>query len=175
MVAAGPSGGANMTGEFARVVELLETANSGERALFVAGVAERHLATYEALPADRQLPLVVGMRPLLDHVWTAACGDQTVFKQVARGLAEFYLSPYFDNEPDDFTDAYSPVADAVAVAAECYLHKCVHFPLRAIYFGADAAVEALSTDDELPDQRAADAVTDAEFARQLRDLELIRT
>jgi hypothetical protein len=140
-----------------------------QRTLFAAGVAERLLATHEAQPVDSRQDFTVRLRPLLDDVWAAACGDQTVAREITRRLGQFYASELDDEDADE--DA----AAAVLHAAECYAHGTVEYAVwvsdRAA-FAADESVQAGYRGDWAPAGESAGAIQ-RELDRQWRDLDLI--
>lgn len=184
----------------ATVATRLAAASEGERAVFATGTAERLLRAHEALPPSVRRPFTIGLRPLLDAVWTGALGDAAAFAEVKRAVAAHYMSEHFHNSgqdgpdgPDGPDDAEELAAAAVLCAALTYLHGCDDFAVRA----GGLAVEAVRAGDALPGPHgdgadgadgadAADAAGDGgghaddpeellaeEVRRQLRDLDLV--
>jgi hypothetical protein len=154
------------------VADRLGAASDGERVVFAAGVAQRLLQAHEGLPAGEQREFTLGLRPLLDAVWSGALGQKAAFGPVKRALASFYLSDYCHNDGEDGPDdADEPAAAAVLHAAGAYLHGCADFAVFASGRAVEAADElARDTDDfaDDPDEFLAE-----ELRRQLRDLDLI--
>lgn len=160
------------------VTARLAAASEGERTVFATGVAERLLRAHEALPPDGRRPFTVGLRPLLDAVWTGALGDAAAFADVKQAVGAHYLSDYFHNYGQDGPDdADEHAAAAVLCAALTYLHGCADFAVRA----GGRAVEAVDTGDGYEGDEGygevyADDPEEAlaeEVRRQLRDLDLI--
>lgn len=159
----------------ASVQERLGPMNDGQQGMFSCAVAERLMRSHEALPEDDRRPFTLSLRPLLDACWGIACGDQTQFSVIKRGLGEFYLSEYCHNEgqtgPDD---AGEPAAAAVLLAAQFAMHGCAQFALWARLRGEEAADEAgWESDEELDEDTHDDELVHVELRRQLKDLDLI--
>jgi hypothetical protein len=137
-----------------------------QRALFAVGVAERLWQAHKAGPAH---DFTVRLRPLLDDLWAAACGDQTSARGITQRLGQFYASELDDEDADE--DA----AAAVLHAAECYVHGTVEYAVwvsdRAA-FAADETVQAGYHGDWAPTGESAGAIQ-RELDRQWRDLDLI--
>jgi hypothetical protein len=154
----------------------LRSTDRTERMVFVASVAERWMADHEARPADEQQPFTVGLRPLLDDVWRAACGDQTAFRGISDALGRFYLSEYSHNDGQDGPDdADDDAAAAVLYAAEHYMHGFADFAVVVSSRGVEAAsfrVQMLA-DDGAGDEDEDNLAMLRELELQERELDLI--
>jgi hypothetical protein len=156
----------------AQISQRLAETPPEQRVLFAAGVAERLLAAHERRPAARQSSFTLGLRPLLDDVWAAACGDQTVARNISQRLGQFYISDLYSGSTgstdktdktgntgntgstdrtgstgntggkDSDEDAEEDAAAAVLHAAECYVHGTVEY---AVWAGDRAAFAADET------------------------------
>ncbi|MFJ8043276.1 hypothetical protein ACIRBX_22555 [Kitasatospora sp. NPDC096147] len=164
----------------AAVEARLIAASSGERAVFAAGVAERLLASHEALPAHEHDPFTLSLRPLLEHVWAGALGDATASRAVRRGVAEIMLGDHGHHDgpygPYGPRDEHEPAAAAVLDAAHAHLFGCRDFASWV----SGHAVAALDHDPdgaEWPDHEipGIDEAIATELRRQVRDLDLIAT
>jgi hypothetical protein len=158
-----------------QVQKRLAGMSAGQRCVFAAGVAERLMHSHEALPPDRQEDYTLSLRPLLDAVWDAACGNQTAFSEIKQALGEFYLSEYCHNDGQDGPDdADQSAAAAVLLAAESYMHGCLDFALDVSHRGVEAADNAGYEHDEAPGpDDDPDELIVSEMHRQLRDLDLL--
>jgi hypothetical protein len=159
----------------ANVYQRLADMNNGQQAMFACAVAERLLSRHEALPSEQQAEFTIGLRPLLNAAWDMACGDQTQFTSLKRGLGEFYLSDYcHDDGQDGPNDADESAAAAILYAAEFAMHGCLEFAAVAGLRGEEAADEARYTSTEqLAEGAEEDALVHEELERQLVDLDLI--
>ncbi|WP_327380807.1 hypothetical protein [Streptomyces sp. NBC_01207] len=156
--------------------ERLEAASSSERGVFAVGVAERLMSWHEDLPEEEQAAFTLGLRPLLNAAWEGVLGDPAAYTAVNRGLAEYMLSDYCNNDrlvgPED---AYEPAAAATLNAAHAYLFGCTDFAVWASRRAIDdqhlehLAGAGLEDGDFLDTDKA---LID-ELKRQLRDLDLI--
>jgi hypothetical protein len=157
----------------AQVSERLAETPPEQRALFAAGVAERLLTAHEARPVAARKDFTMRLRPLLDDVWAAACGDQTVARDITQRLGEFYVSDLYAHGDDE--DADEDAAAAVLHAAECYVHSAVEYAVWArdrAAFAADELVQSGYSGDWAPVGESAGAIQ-RELERQWQDLDLI--
>lgn len=167
--------------ELSRALEVrIARTSPGERRVFAAGVAERLMRQHEALPRQRQEPLTLRRRPLLDAVWAGALGNHAAFADITRGVGDVLLSDHWDDERRDRAATEGePAADAVLYAATTCLYGCADF----VSWTSGCAVEASRrhvehlADQADPGEAGATADPDLavaeELRRQLGDLDLI--
>jgi hypothetical protein len=133
---------------------LLQRMAGPQRAGYAVAVAERLLREEERLPARERPAHTATWRPVLDAVWRGITGDGLARRQVAAGVARFYVSPdFYDREHDDPADGGDHTIMASCYAAECYLHGCLDFACWAGWRGFDAATLQAAADKSWPHRR----------------------
>lgn len=135
-------------------------------AAFAVVTAERLM---RADPLRR--PYTLSLRPLLDLLWQAVCGDHTVHRAVAAALAEYYVSDYCHNDGQDGPDdADDDPAAAILYAAECWFHMVADF---AVWVGDRGIAAAdnwayLATEADSDDDNDVEAVAEAAVVAEAR-------
>jgi hypothetical protein len=108
------------------------------RKVFALSCAEVLMKLYEGLPAAGQSEFVLSCRPLLDIMWDGLQGENDSAPGLVEDfLAEFYSSPY--NEEDGPDDVDTDAAAASIFAAECFISGDLDSALNAAARVADTA------------------------------------
>lgn len=153
-----------------RLTDLPTWAKSRAVILYAASPAERLMRAHEHLPAEARRPYSASWRPVLNHVWTYAAGDETVFEPISHALGQYLLSPQSHNLGQDGPDdADQDEVAATIFAAEAVMHGLVQFALLAASRATDAIDNRWYGVD---DTRRATEI-EAEVDRQRTDLQLI--
>ena len=163
---------------------MLEGFSPEQRGGFAAAAAERLIRAHETRPPGERQPYPCAWRGVLDALWRGLAGDRGGFREVSRGIAEFYLSPYHHADGSHGpSEACDDGVAATLYAAQCYLYGCVDFAVWAAACAYDAAAVVAAGDTSWPHRRPSDVdphtwqlahpAVQAELERQLEDLELI--
>ncbi|MFD6285803.1 hypothetical protein [Streptomyces sp. NPDC060205] len=136
-------------------------------------MSERLMRGHESLAPQAGNSFTLGLRPLLDSVWTASLGDTRAFDAVKRGLGAFYLSDYCHSAGTDGPDdASEPAASAALNAARAHLHGCVDFAVFASGAALEERARALKIHDR-PLRVSMESFRASQLNRQLSDLDRI--